>query len=86
MLPIPRCILVESVSHLTFPESRTVFWSNPVSHLTFPESRTVFCLNRGSREDPSRPGQYDVSLKFEISQSPRFQLRMLYAAFSAQWQ
>ena len=51
---------VKSVSHLTFPESRTVFWSNLVSRLTFPESRTVFCLNRGSREDPSRPGQYDV--------------------------
>lgn len=49
-----------SVSRLTFPVSRTVFWSNLVSRLTFPESRTVFCLNRGSREDPSRPGQYDV--------------------------
>ena len=44
-----------SVSRLTFPVSRTVFWSNPVSHLTFPESRTVFCLNRGSREDPFKP-------------------------------
>ena len=49
-----------SVSRLTFPVSRTVFWSNLVSRLTFPESRTVFCLNRGSRKDPSRPGQYDV--------------------------
>ena len=60
MLPIPRCSLVESVSYLTFPKSRTLFWSNPVSRLTFPESSTVFCLNRGSREDPSRLCQYDV--------------------------
>ena len=45
---IPYCILVKSVSRLTFPVSRTVFWSNPVS-------RTVFCLNRGFRGDPSKP-------------------------------
>ena len=51
----PALYFVKSVSRLTFPESRTVFWSNLVSHLTFPESRTVFCLNRGSREDPFKP-------------------------------
>ena len=56
----PALCFVKSVSRLTFPVSRTVFWSNLVSRLTFPESRTVFCLNRGSLPDPSRPGQYDV--------------------------
>ena len=49
------CLLANSASRLAvksrirqrFPESRTVFWSNPGFRQRFPESHTVFWSNPG---------------------------------------